>query len=139
MSKPNSYYQNSKYVLIVICDLNLISLPSLIAVGLSIRIFILRNIFNIFSSHYPKPHLRIKYFIQGLRKCIDKHNKMNVINKNILLVNWFNINKFPVAVHNIYHKTGVENIWDRIIKTKSWMVARVRLILFHITKQFNLY
>lgn len=39
---------------------------------------------------------------------------------------------------NIYHKTCIENIGDRVVKAKCGMVAWVRVILFKISEKFNL-
>lgn len=139
MSKPSGDNKHSKNILIVISDLYVIALPCTIYIWLCVRIPVYVQLLDVSLADEPEPHLWIKHFKKWLWKGICEHKKVDIIDKNaLLLIELLLLPKIAMAMDNVDHKACIKYIWDRIVKAKGWMIAWVRVVSLKIGEQFDL-
>lgn len=63
---------------------------------------------------------------------------MNVVNKNVLLLEGSHIAEISMAMDNVDHETCIEDVEDWVVEAEIWVVAGVRVISFEVGEEFYL-
>lgn len=63
---------------------------------------------------------------------------MDVVNQNIFLLEGVRPSLRSMTMHNVNHEASVENVRYGVVETKIRVVARIRVVLLKVGKQFYL-